>query len=300
MLTLALLMASPAAVFFAVPMTESLFLLVTVRYVLAWDRRQWGRCAVLGVLAGLCRAPGGLLLGLAALELAAAWRQGKRPALASIPAMLAPAAGLGLYFGLNQAVYGRWNQYSVYQWEHWGQKLGLFTNTVRYHLDYMASWWEDNRKAAVGICLAAILCILLALGLLAARRLRPFFGLAFLVDGRNLAVERPAVRTTPVALALHRAAGGAGDGERGVYLAVSARLADLLSCCRIRKEPVSGKETGSFVVSMVKNYFFCSAPCSMMSPKRCTGPPCWPGGRCVKGLYYSHRRFLVVLSTCKL
>ena len=39
-LTLALLMASPAAVFFAVPMTESLFLLVTVRYVLAWDRRQ--------------------------------------------------------------------------------------------------------------------------------------------------------------------------------------------------------------------------------------------------------------------
>ena len=95
-LTLALLMASPAAVFFAVPMTESLFLLVTVRYVLAWDRRQWGRCAVLGVLAGLCRAPGGLLLGLAALELAAAWRRGKRPALASILAMLAPAAGLVL------------------------------------------------------------------------------------------------------------------------------------------------------------------------------------------------------------
>lgn len=99
--------------------------------------------------------------------------------------MLAPAAGLGLYFGLNQAVYGRWNQYSVYQWEHWGQKLGLFTDTVRYHLDYMASWWEDNRKAAVGICLAAILCILLALGLLAAsvRRLPAAwlgFGLAYL------------------------------------------------------------------------------------------------------------------------
>ena len=74
-------------------------------------------------------------LVLAALELAAAWRREKRPALASIPAMLAPAAGLGLYFGLNQAVYGRWNQYSVYQWEHWGQKLGLFTDTVRYHLD---------------------------------------------------------------------------------------------------------------------------------------------------------------------
>ena len=257
-LTLALLMASPAAVFFAVPMTESLFLLVTVRYVLAWDRRQWGRCAVLGVLAGLCRAPGGLLLGLAALELAAAWRRGKRPALASILAMLAPAAGLGLYFGLNQAVYGRWNQYSVYQWEHWGQKLGLFTNTVRYHLDYLAAWWGDNRKMAIGISL----------------------GLPGRDDGRDLAVERPAVRSGAVLPAGGtgaaaagpppadlRGAGGAGDGERGVYLAVSARLADLLSCCRIRKEPVSGKETGSFVVSMLKNYFFCSAPCSMMSPK---------------------------------
>lgn len=212
-LTLALLMASPAAVFFAVPMTESLFLLVTVRYVLAWDRRQWGRCAVLGVLAGLCRAPGGLLLGLAALELAAAWCRGKRPALASIPAMLAPAAGLGLYFGLNQAVYGCWNQYSVYQWEHWGQKLGLFTNTVRYHLDYMASWWEDNRKAAVGICLAAILCILLALGLLAAsvRRLPAAwlgFGLAYLAVTMGatwlLSAPRYAVGLfcLPVALAL--------------------------------------------------------------------------------------------------
>ena len=153
------------------------------------------------------------LLGLAALELAAAWRRGKRPALASIPAMLAPAAGLGLYFGLNQAVYGRWNQYSVYQWEHWGQKLGLFTNTVRYHLDYMASWWEDNRKAAVGICLAAILCILLALGLLAAsvRRLPAAwlgFGLAYLAVTMGatwlLSAPRYAVGLfcLPVALAL--------------------------------------------------------------------------------------------------
>lgn len=62
-LSLALLLASPASVFFAVPMTESLFLLLTVRYVLTLEREQWWRCASLGVLAGLCRAPGGLLLG---------------------------------------------------------------------------------------------------------------------------------------------------------------------------------------------------------------------------------------------
>ena len=94
-----------------------------------------------------------------------------------------------------------------------GPKLGLFTDTVRYHLDYMASWWEDNRKAAVGICLAAILCILLALGLLAAsvRRLPAAwlgFGLAYLAVTMGatwlLSAPRYAVGLfcLPVALAL--------------------------------------------------------------------------------------------------
>ncbi len=94
-LTLALLLVSPAAVFFAAPMTESLFLLVTVRYVLAWDRRQWGRCAVLGVLAGWCRAPGGLLLGLAALKLAAAWRRGKAARAGKYPGYAGSGSRLG-------------------------------------------------------------------------------------------------------------------------------------------------------------------------------------------------------------
>lgn len=137
-LSLALLLASPASVFFAVPMTESLFLLLTVRYVLTLEREQWWRCASLGVLAGLCRAPGGLLLGLTGLYLFMRWRRGTRPTIPSLLAMLSPAAGLGLYFLLNYLVYGRWNQYHIYQWDNWNQKLGLFTNTVRYHLDYMA------------------------------------------------------------------------------------------------------------------------------------------------------------------
>ena len=130
-----------------------------------------------------------------------------------LPVWLAPAAGLGLYFGLNQAVYGRWDQYSVYQWEHWGNRLGLFTDTVRYHLDYMASWWGDNRQAAVGICLAAVLCILLALGLLAAsvRRLPATwlgFGLAYLMVtmGATWLISAPRYAVglfcLPVALAL--------------------------------------------------------------------------------------------------
>ena len=98
--------------------------------------------------------------------------------------MLSPAAGLGLYFLLNHLVYGRWNQYQIYQWDNWNQKLGLFTNTVRYHLDYMAQWWDSNPKSALALCLAAVLCLLTILALLSAtvRRLPAHwlgFGLAY-------------------------------------------------------------------------------------------------------------------------
>lgn len=212
-LSLALLLASPASVFFAVPMTESLFLLLTVRYVLTLEREQWWRCASLGVLAGLCRAPGGLLLGLTGLYLFMRWRRGTRPTIPSLLAMLSPAAGLGLYFLLNYLVYGRWNQYQIYQWDNWNQKLGLFTNTVRYHLDYMAQWWDSNPKSSLALCLAAVLCLLTILALLSAtvRRLPAHwlgFGLAYfaVTMGTTWLISAPRYAVglfcLPVALAL--------------------------------------------------------------------------------------------------
>lgn len=184
---LVLLVVSPASVFFFAPMTESLFLALCVWYVWCLEKRYWGRAALLGVLAGLTRAPGGLLLGLALLALMQEGRaRHKRPPLAAVAAMLSSAAGLGGYFALNQAVYGRWNQYSVYQWEHWNQKMGLFTETLRYHLSYLTQWWSTNRAAAVWVCLTAVVCILLAFALLAAAaRVLPAswlgYGLAYLL-----------------------------------------------------------------------------------------------------------------------
>lgn len=194
-------------------MTESLFLLLTVRYVLTLEREQWWHCASLGVLAGLCRAPGGLLLGLTGLYLFMRWRRGTRPTTPSLLAMLSPAAGLGLYFLLNYLVYGRWNQYQIYQWDNWNQKLGLFTNTVRYHLDYMAQWWDSNPKSSLALCLAAVLCLLTILALLSAtvRRLPAHwlgFGLAYfaVTMGTTWLISAPRYAVglfcLPVALAL--------------------------------------------------------------------------------------------------
>ena len=227
---LVLLLVSPASVFFFAPMTESLFLALTVWYVWCLQTGRWGRAALLGVLAGLVRAPGGLLTGLALLYLLRRARLRRcGPPAAALPAMLGPAAGLGLYFALNQAVYGRWDQYSVYQWEHWGQKLGLFTDTIRYHLQYMARWWQSDRAMAVWVCLAAVLCIVLAFGLLAAaaRTLPPHwlgYGLAYLLltMGATWLLSAPryavALFCLPVALAaLLR-------GRRGLTAAVVAAL----------------------------------------------------------------------------
>lgn len=183
--TLALLLVSPASVFFWAPMTESLFLALSVWYVLSLEQDRWGRAALLGFLAGLTRAPGGLLLGLAVLQLVQRWRSGRRPPVGAWGAAVTPAAGLGAYFLLNQAVYGQWNRYATYQQEHWGQGMGLFTGTIRYHLHYLTVWWDTNRPAAVWVCLTAVVCILAAFGLLAAaaRRLPASwlgYGLAYL------------------------------------------------------------------------------------------------------------------------
>lgn len=240
-LSLALLLASPASVFFAVPMTESLFLLLTVRYVLTLEREQWWRCASLGVLAGLCRAPGGLLLGLTGLYLFMRWQRGTRPTIPSLLAMLSPAAGLGLYFLLNHLVYGRWNQYQIYQWDNWNQKLGLFTNTVRYHLDYMAQWWDSNPKSALALCLADQ---------------RPAVRSGAVLPARCLGA---AFAGPPTA---HKGCtGNAGYRKRYLHNAISIRLAYLLKNCL---PPKYGDR--QFFDSAI-SYFFCSAPCSMMSPK---------------------------------
>lgn len=184
---LVLLLLSPASFFFWMPMTESLFLALTVWYVWCLEQGYGGRAAVLGVLAGLCRAPGALLTGLALLHLLERWRARKlRLTLGLVAALWGPALGLAGYFALNQFVYGRWNQYSVYQWEHWHQRLGLFTETIRYHLSYLAQWWQSDRSAAIWICLTVVVCIVLAFALLAAaaRELPPSwlgYGLAYLL-----------------------------------------------------------------------------------------------------------------------
>lgn len=196
---LAFAVLGPGCQFFFAPMTESLFLLLSTAYVLLLERRRWALCGLVGLLAALTRAPGGLLCGVAML-----WLLGRAccrkpaPGWGAVLAVGGPPAGLGLYFALNRAVYGNPFQYSIYQKDHWNQALGLFTNTVGYHLRYLVQWWDDNRTAAVYICAAALAAIFLVLVLLAltARQLPPHYlgyALAYfaLTAGATWAISLP-------------------------------------------------------------------------------------------------------------
>lgn len=185
--TLAFLLVSPAAFYYAVPMTESLFLALSTGYILCLEEDRPKTAALLGLLAALTRSPGGLLFGVAFVWLVQrALRGGQWPKPAQIVAMLTPVAGLGLYFLLNWRVYGVWNQYAVYQKEHWHQALGLFPNTIAYHWEYMQSWWASSPDLSIYLCLTAVLCIVIAVALLtlAAKRLAVHhlaYGLAYVV-----------------------------------------------------------------------------------------------------------------------
>lgn len=84
---------------------------------------------------------------------------------------------------------------------------------MRYHLDYMAQWWDSNPKSALALCLAAVLCLLTILALLSAtvRRLPAHwlgFGLAYfaVTMGTTWLISAPRYAVglfcLPVALAL--------------------------------------------------------------------------------------------------
>ena len=135
------LLAFPGTFFFALPMTESLFLLLCLGFFLLLQHGRPLAAGAAGFLCALARSPGALLCGAAAVWL---WQAVRAKRVRLSPAYAACVAGpvLGLlgYFLLNWAVFGDWLRFSEYQAQHWGQKLGFFWNTVAYHLDTMAQW----------------------------------------------------------------------------------------------------------------------------------------------------------------
>jgi len=108
----------PAAFFFFVPFTESVFLATTVWALLGGRERHWWWAAAAALLASLTRIQGVFLVLPLAWEAFQAWRE-RRPELASrvgptvralaVPglAVLAPIAGFGAFLALSKVWTGQ-------------------------------------------------------------------------------------------------------------------------------------------------------------------------------------------------
>lgn len=205
--TLALLCLLPGSFFFAAPMTESLYLALTMLAFVCLDEDRPLGFALLGFGAALTRSTGGLLAGVAGvvwvmrlaenrraarpvLQAAGAApaalgadapsdvpppRQGpehlrvrNRKAAPWLAAALGPAAGTGCYLLLNLYYYGDLFAFADAQKSHWNQGLGWAWETVRYMLGYVFGWWQSNRNFAVYIALLAVVLILAQTVVLAA------------------------------------------------------------------------------------------------------------------------------------
>jgi hypothetical protein len=97
----------PLAISFVLAYAEPLMMVAVVGAFLALRSRRWLIAAPLGLVAGLTRPVGVLLLVPAAIEAWRDWRGAKRGELAArAAAVAAPAVGLGVYMAWVEAEYG--------------------------------------------------------------------------------------------------------------------------------------------------------------------------------------------------
>lgn len=129
----------PAAFLLCAPMTDGLFLLLSVATLLLMRKRRYLSACAMGALAAFCRIQGILLMAPILVEMVTDTIREKRMGIAKIwpqirryACILAVPAGLLLYVWINYEVTGNPLQFLVYQSEHWSQRMGLFFNTAAY------------------------------------------------------------------------------------------------------------------------------------------------------------------------
>ncbi len=172
----------PGAFFFAAPMSESLFLCLSIASVYCVRKKKWILGGALAALAGFTRSLGILLVVPLAFELLHSKPCGRELVRSLTGTALAPF-GLAAYCIINYSVSGDAFKFMEYQRVHWGQEMGWFFNTAAYQLECAVSYWQGgNIKVALGLWGANLLVCFFSLVLLlwGIKRLRASYGAYFL------------------------------------------------------------------------------------------------------------------------
>ena len=134
--TVSILCLTPGAFFFAAPMSESLFLLLSAACLYGARKSRWLLAGLFGALASFTRSLGLLLFVPLFLEIGAELLHGRKRAWRGLAALGLIPLGFAAYCGVNYLVAGDPFRFLYYQRTHWYQELGLFFNTAAYQTRY--------------------------------------------------------------------------------------------------------------------------------------------------------------------
>jgi hypothetical protein len=190
------LLFCPLTVFFSVPYTESLFIMLTLLSVLFARKRFFSASVAMGALSSATRALGLLVAVPIFLEMLKhvvslrlwpprkrdhysvveirealyIWpsRRNKHIALIAAYVLMVSLVGLGFlaYLALNTSIAGDPLQFLVYQRDHWGQTFGSIINTIKYTVENAYSYPDEAWR--LGTWIPQIIAIVATVGLLGA------------------------------------------------------------------------------------------------------------------------------------
>lgn len=203
----------PGSFFFAAPMSESLFLLLSVTSLYCARKDQWLLAGLSGALAAFTRSLGLMLIVPLFFEWLHNVQKRKFPgnSMARAAAIALVPVGFAAYCYINFQVAGDPFQFMEYQNVHWGQRLGLFFNTAAYQTQCAIRCVRTNIPELLGLWLPNLIYGFgsLILILLTVKKLRPsdtawFLAYYFVAMGatRLLSAPRYLIAMPTVSIAL--------------------------------------------------------------------------------------------------
>ncbi|MNO40662.1 hypothetical protein D3C76_308170 [compost metagenome] len=183
----------PAAFFFFIPMTESLFLALSLMCLYFVRKKEWLMGCLCGALAAYTRSPGVLLIVPIAIEFARELISNYKlldkktfihRLTTAVSCLAVISMGLLAYLYINYYVTGNAFQFSIYQREHWFQRFYLFFDTVRYQMEYAVGTFKSgDSRSFLGMWLPNLIAIFSALIIMfmGAKKLRPSYTAYFIV-----------------------------------------------------------------------------------------------------------------------
>jgi hypothetical protein len=179
----------PAAFFFAAPMSESLFFMLTVACMYFARKKRFFVSCIFGALAAFTRSLGIVLLVPVVMEMIrelTELRKAKAKIYGQISAdvlcLLLLSTGTLAYFYINYAIWGTPWQFVAFQKEHWSQGLGLFFSTASYQTEnVLNTTWDPPQFWGLWLPNVVYMLFGLAVMIPAAKKLRASYTAYFLV-----------------------------------------------------------------------------------------------------------------------